>query len=407
MVAGTLILLALAWGCFAYAKTIWTSRQVWVFLAVKIAAGLIATAYYIHVEKGGDILFYHQQASRYLADIHAGSPFWELLSQQADPSAHSTPQARSFFFIKVLTVVYIMLGNHLWLANILFSLVGFGAVVYLIKRIAVVHPHAQPPLVLALLLWPSVAIWGGGLSKEALLLTAMCLLIGSAVPLMLRQWSQWIFHGFLLLLALWLLASVRMFVLLAISPFLLGYLLLRLMERHITKPAMRWTAGLSGAVFIALVVVLISSFDVSLRPGYVLKAFADNHAAVVASSASQHLVMGLGQLWEWPALGLQFLLAMLAGTLGPFLWEINSVWEALLVVEPFVLLVLFFTNGSLSVRFPVKIWLPLLLYVLLTAGFITLSSPNYGSLSRYRLAFYPALVFLAAYRHPMLSKIRF
>ena len=377
------------------------------FLAVKLVAGLVATAYYIHVEKGGDILFYHQQASGYLGDVHAGYPFWELLGRQADPSAHSTPQARSFFFIKVLTVVYALLGNHLWLANILFSLVGFGAVVYLIKRLATVHPLAQPPLVVALLLWPSVAIWGGGLSKEALLVAAMCLLIGSAVPLMQRQWSHWIFHGLMLLLALWLLASVRMFVLLAIGPFLLGYVLLQLMERHITKPYMRWLAGLLGAVLIVLVMVLVSSLDVSLRPGYLLKAFADNHAAVVASSAPQHVVMGLGQLWEGPALGLQFLLGMLAGTLGPFPWEINSVWEALLVVEPLLLLGLFFTNGPLSVRFPTKVWLPLLLYVLLTAGFITLSSPNYGSLSRYRLAFYPALIFLAAYRHPLLSKIRF
>jgi hypothetical protein len=168
---------------------------------------------------------------------------------------------------------------------------------------------------------------------------------------------------------------------------------------------LRWTLGIAGVVLIVSLVVTFSYSDTSFNPGYVVKAFTDNHTAIVAQSMPEHVVLGLGTLWEWPQIMLQAMLGAVAGMFGPFLWEVNSTSEILLLLEPVLLLTLFFTNSGLPKRLSVFVWLPLLAYILFTSSMITLSTPNYGSLSRYRLAFYPMLIFLASFQHPWLSKI--
>jgi hypothetical protein len=42
---------------------------------------------------------------------------------------------------------------------------------------------------------------------------------------------------------------------------------------------------------------------------------------------------------------------------------------------------------------------------MLLAIFLALSTPNFGTLSRYKIGFFPFLVFLTLYKNPLLGKI--
>ncbi len=405
MLIGAFILLLTGWGCYQYAKPVFGAWAGGWLLLVKVMAGFVAMVYYLLIVREGDLWFYNSQAIAYVNFIDAGFPLLDFLQQKADPSAHATPQGRTFFFLKVLTIIYWLIGNNIWLAGMLFSCVSFLSVVYLVKRLSLVGIEIPLEAIVIFFIWPSIAIWGSGLSKETLMLASMNVMAGAAFPLMNGKVNNWLWHGFLLFLATVFLAKLRMYVLLSLMPFLLGAFVIKLARQYLAHRWSQIVIALVGVISVVGIVMAFSYSDTSLNPRYVFKAFADNHAAIVASSSPQHVVMGLETLWAWPQVIFQFLLAVLAGMLGPFPWEVNSFWEALLMLEALVLACLFVSNTSLKQRLPGFVWMPMIAYALFSAGMITLATPNYGSLSRYRLSFYIVFIFLACFQHPLLTKI--
>ena len=405
MLVGVFILLIVGWACWQFSMPVFGTRATFMLMLMKVAVGMIAMVYYLEIRHEGDLFYYDETAIEYLEDIRSGYPVWDFLAQEADPAARATPQNRTFFFVKVITVLYMMLGSSIWFIGILFSFISFLSVTYLIKRMESIGIDIRWSAILIFFLWPSIAIWGSGLSKETLMLAGVSVLLGAAIPIVSGSRSNWFLHIALLILASLVLTKLRIFVLLSLLPFLFGAVLFKVLQKYMQRLAWRWAAGIAGVILIVCFVVAFSYTDTSFNPGYIVKAFTDNHAAIVAQSTPEHVVSGLETLWEWPQIVLQLVLAAMAGMLGPFPWEVNSTSEILILLEPMLLLTLFFTNTPTKARFPMLVWLPLLCYVVFTAAMITLSTPNYGSLSRYRLAFYPMLVFLVSFKHPWLSKI--
>ncbi|WP_416864501.1 MAG: hypothetical protein ACMVP2_18085 [Imperialibacter sp.] len=405
MIVGSFLLVIIGWACLQFARPVFGTRATLILMSVKVAAGTIAMVYYLQIRHEGDLFYYDEKASEYLTDIQSGYPIWDFLAQEADPAAKATPQNRTFFFVKIIVVLYMVLGSSIWLSSVFLTFISFSSVVYLVKRVHLIGVDIRWPVILIFFLWPSIAIWGSGLSKETLMLAGISILFGAVVPFFSGNRSNWLLHVALLVVAMVVLAKLRIFVLLSLLPFLFGTMLFKILQRYMQKPALRWALGIAGVISIVSLVVAFSYADTSFNPGYVVKAFTDNHAAIVAQSMPEHVVLGLGTLWEWPQIVLQAMWGAVAGMFGPFLWEVNATSEILLLLEPVLLLALFFTNSGLRKRLPVFIWMPLLAYILFTSSMITLSTPNYGSLSRYRLAFYPMLIFLASFQHPWLSKI--
>jgi hypothetical protein len=405
MLSGVFILLLFGIVCFQLARTVFGTKATLVLMSMKVAAGMIAMVYYLEVRHEGDLFYYSEKATEYLEDIQSGYSVWDFLAQEADPAAKATPQNRTFFFVKIIVVLYMMLGSSILFSSVFLTFISFLSVVYLVKRVHLIGVDIRWPAILIFFLWPSIAIWGSGLSKETLMLAGVSVFLGAAIPFVRGTRSNWFGHTVLLVLASFVLAKLRIFVLLSLLPFLFGAVLFKILQKHLQRLAWRWAAGIAGVILIASFVVAFSYTDTSFNPGYIVKAFTDNHAAIVAQSIPEHVVLGLETLWGWPQIVLQFMMAAVAGMLGPFPWEVDSFSEILILLEPALLLTLYFTNTPIKARFPIFVWLPLLGYVVFTAAMITLSTPNYGSLSRYRLAFYPLLVFLVSFKHPWLSKI--
>jgi len=407
MFGATLLLLIAVLACFYFGRQVLSSGATVLLIVLKVLAGSVAISYYLYFERNGDLVYYQHQVAAYTEEIRSGQSLWTFLSQTADPAAEATPQNRTFFFLKIITVLGLLLAGNIWMINLFTSLLSFLAVIYFIRRTQLIIPNVAEVSILIFFLWPSVAIWGGGLSKESMMLTAMATMLGAVLPLIDGKLDRWGLHVFLLLATTVVLAKLRFFVLLSMMPVLLGFPLFKLVRDRTRSGYLRWWLGGAAVVVIGLASVGVSFLDTSFNPGYFLRAFVDNHAAIVAQSNQEHLVTGLSALWDWPVVIFQFFYASSAGIFGPFLWELNTIWEVLLVLEPLAVIVLFFSNDKLSRRLPAEVWLSLMLYAICTAGFITLSTPNYGSLSRYRLAFYPVVIFMAGYRHHWLSKISF
>lgn len=405
MTSGILLLLAIAVAFLFYGATVFKPKVNACLLLVKLLLGLAAITYYTQWSSEGDLTYYHETSCRFLNAIQAGYPLTDFLAQEADPSAQNTPQNRTFFFVKLLTLVYMLLGPYLWLANIFFSLFVFASGIYFIRRMKNLFPMLTVPALVAFFFWPAVGIWGGGAAKETLLIISFLIFFGAITPLFVGNRKKWWVHCTAAALALLLLAKVRFFVLLALLPCVLTFALIYFLQKNETPKNIKWIAGAVGLLLIVGVTLVFSYFDASFRPSYFLTAFMDNHAAIVANSKPEHIVTGLAQLASGAVLVGQFGLAAVAGIFGPFLWEISSVGELLMALESLLLLFLVLLKGRMwKGTQPTLLLIMTLSYVFFASGMITLSTPNYGSLSRYRLAFYPFLVLLTMYRHPLLAK---
>ena len=114
------------------------------------------------------------------------------------------------------------------------------SVVYLVKRVYLTGVDIRYPVILIFFLWPSIAIWGSGLSKETLMLAGISILFGAIAPFFSGNRSNWLLHTALLVLAMVVLAKLRIFVLLSLLPFLFGTMLFKILQRYMQKPALRW-----------------------------------------------------------------------------------------------------------------------------------------------------------------------
>ena len=90
--------------------------------------------------------------------------------------------------------------------------------------------------------------------------------------------------------------------------------------------------------------------------------------------------------------------ALVSGIFRPFVWEAHNVTSMAAGVENLILLILtLMAIPSMPKLFssPNRILvLAILTYILILATFLALSTPNLGTLSRYKVGFLPFLVYL-------------
>jgi hypothetical protein len=100
---------------------------------------------------------------------------------------------------------------------------------------------------------------------------------------------------------------------------------------------------------------------------------------------------------------------LFSGLFRPFIAEARTALQLLIALENLVLMVL--TAGALT---QVKrlasskhrlLLLAILIYTILMCIFLALSTPNFGTLSRYRVGFLPYFVFLLTIENPLIYKL--
>jgi hypothetical protein len=101
--------------------------------------------------------------------------------------------------------------------------------------------------------------------------------------------------------------------------------------------------------------------------------------------------------------------ALFSGVFRPFLWEGNSVLKFLSATENLILLVLVVSQlirlKGTKVERGQLITFAVIVYSVLLCVFLALSSPNLGTLARYRIGFLPFLVFVLVYQNPLINYI--
>jgi hypothetical protein len=342
--------------------------------------------------------------------------FWEHpaqmrpMLQQAEfhvygQAAYFYRWSNNLFYYKVQALLSSLSGGAIWLNGLYLSLLCFIACWVLVRQLAQLFPQAGAGAAgIAFLAWPTVLWWTAGLTKETLLVGAGAGVAALALPTIYQGWpaSLWRSVGGALLglLLTWVMVRMRYFFAL---PLLGGLLALAAVHGATRRGwlGQGWRAQASGLL---LVLGLAGGAAVALGGEHLsLRYFSREVAATYqhgldTSAGRPHLAYAHWQptpaslLRHAPLAAAYTLVRPWPGESAQPLYVGASLENALLLA--LLVLALAAAWRGRAGRLPAALVIVLALYCLLLAAFIGLSTPNLGTLSRYRAGLLPWLLLL-------------
>jgi hypothetical protein len=372
-------------------------------LAFKLLCGVLAGIFYRHYYGYGDT-FQYQSQSLFLYDYFLDSPLAYLrlwLTNRFESETVRTSMifvwySNSYFMVIVLSLFNILTGGHYFLNALYFSLFSFFGTWQLVGAVARVYPAWWRAAAAAFLFFPSAVFWSAGIAKEAVYMGALCWFLAGVLNLFSGSSRAWQLAG--LLAAGYLLWKIKFYFAAVIFPLAFSYAWLRwAADRFPALQSLR-NQLLGFAALLLVSGLVVSQMHVVFKLDYFLTQLIHSYQEILAGSAGKPVLVFPDLK---PTLGSVLAHAPQAAwqaALRPFIWEGDTWVYKLAGLENLLV-------SALLVRFLVQLvknkdlgldwfWCILLFYCLVVAALIGLSTPNLGSLSRYKTAFQPFLVFL-------------
>ncbi|MCC3156932.1 hypothetical protein LJ737_06770 [Hymenobacter sp. 15J16-1T3B] len=368
-------------------------------LALRLVAGAVST-----IRPTDDAWYYHSWAALMAAQQRQAPAQW--LRMLAGDEFHFGEQAlvfhgysNTFFFIKLLSAFSWLTGDVLLLQALYLSVAAFGACWLLVRVLAQLFPGTRGGAVLSLLLWPSALYWSSGVTKESLLLAGSALLLASALMLLYgpagsrRGW--WALGA---VLGTWLSFKMRFF----FGGALLAVLLAVAVVYFASQLGGPWRRRWQVLLLLALLGVGARVAG-EISPVFRFNKFASQLTRTYSALRQKSLGrphVALPELAPTAESILTHTPKAIASTLfRPFAWEGDTVFYGFAALENLGLLLLALLAAADWARrrgapLPFLVALALLVYCLLMAALVGLSTPNLGTLSRYRAPWLPLLVYV-------------
>ncbi len=333
----------------------------------------------------------------------AGRSFWGDELHFAGRDIVYYGWSNTYFFSKLLAVLNLASLSTPWLNGLYLTVLGFGGGWAAARAVAQAFPATPAGAgVLAFVLWPSGIWWASGVTKEAALVGSGAALLAVFVRLFydgapLRLAARWGLIGLLLMLAL-LHFKMRYFFAAPLLALLAGLGLVRGLQRLGLARSRGAQVLVLGALLVGggwLAGQVSVAFRVNKFTGQLTRIYTRHLNASVgrphfeypdlrptAESVLQHAPLAAANALTQPWLGASARPRYVVAGLE------NLVLLALLAVA---LLALVRGRGG---RLPFGLVLALGVQCLLLAVLLGISTPNVGSLARYRSDLLPPLLLL-------------
>lgn len=375
-------------------------------LAAKILAGIALGLTYMYYYQGrGDTLQYWDESNVIAAQMTSASKAMEILWSELPDSTlvsmgvQGVP--RSFFFSKMAAIVSWMTGGNYWMMATVFSFVSFLAAWKLFRQLQSYRISAA----VALLFFPSVVFWSSGLIKESLGLAAVYVLVSLFLALYRGGRVAW-YDIALGLVAAWVGWNLKYYWIGILAPVLLATLTVGYMKQFwpFWKPMELW---LGSALLVILLVVATGSHP-NFYPERIASVVVESNAAFVRYSSPGGVIHFDNLQARAGSLLMNSPWALFSCLFRPWPGESESVVSLLASIEntALLLLVLFALPGiRQALQSPERLLAGgVITYSMLLAVFLALSSPNLGTLSRYKVGFLPFLVLVSVEANPKLRR---
>ncbi|MBX2964253.1 MAG: hypothetical protein KF687_17200 [Cyclobacteriaceae bacterium] len=398
-----------------------TRRYFYPALTIRIFSALAIGFLYQFYYSGGDTFNYHSHGSRHIWEAFMDSPMlgWKLLTSNGEIISGAYKYTSkivffsdpaSFFVVRLAAIFDLLTFSSYSATAVLFSVLSFCGAWLLFLTFYKQYPHRHKWIAIATLFIPSVVFWGSGLLKDTITLAAIGFLTYATHQLFIQRKFS-IASVLLFLVSIWIIFSVKKYILMCFLPALL----LWIYTRQLTM--------IRSLVLKILIVPVILFFLVG--SGYYavyLVGESDQRYSVDRIAVTAQITAYDIGFYSGKDAGSTYSIGELDGTFGnmigkapqainvslfrPYMWEIRNPLMALTATES--ILLLFFTlfvilkcRGKLIRTLNDPTILFCLIFSLTFAFAVGVSTFNFGTLARYKIPLLPffllALVLILDY----------
>ncbi|MBK5279462.1 MAG: hypothetical protein JJE09_11435 [Bacteroidia bacterium] len=371
----------------------------WPALLLKLGAGILLGLIYKYYYSIGDTFGFFDDACKLSALFWSepGAYFTFLVTGDESDLVSLlliNTQSRSLFFVKIVSMVGIIAGDNYWVASLYFSLISFLAAFLLFQKVSFMFPGSRLAASIGFLFFPSVVFWSSGIIKESLALAGLLILAHVYVTLITNSkpfWWEWML-AFISVFIVW---NLKYYWAAVFIPVACTTLLVHVITQR-TK--LKW----SNKILIWIASFLVFCFGVTLvHPNFYLENFlqvlVDNYNEFIRISP-QGIVVHYQLEPSWWSVILNSPFALLTGIFRPFVWEASTFLQLAVAIENLIILILFistfirlFSQAKSQHRLLI---FSVAAYVVILCLFLSLSTPNLGTLARYKVGFQPFLIFI-------------
>jgi len=374
-----------------------------------ICVGLIYQFYY----GGGDTFSYYTHGASHIVNAFYEnfSTGFKLLTANGefDPETYQYSSkiwmyrdTTSYFIVRIASIFGVLTYNSYAGVALFFAFFSFWGLWMMYQSFCNIYPELKLPFAIAIFFIPTVFFWGSGILKDTVTLGATGFLVYAFIQVFFER-RKIVWNVLLLLLSIYVITSVKLYIFLCLMPSLiLWYFFYKI-----------------GRISSLIVRILVAPFLLAIGAGtayfVALKAGEDNSRYALDQIAETAQVTAYDiRYWTGKDAGSGYALGELDGTFAsmirlapqainvslfrPYLWEVNNPLMLLSAFEALFLLGLtirlFYRNKLLhiaqSMRSPIVIFC--LLFAIIFAFGVGISTYNFGTLSRYRIVMVPFYV---------------
>ena len=377
-------------------------------LAFKILVTFLLGWLYQSYYRGGDILNYFNLGDQLNSQLwhHSADYFRVMIGLDQFKAFDGQPGV--VFMAKLVSVVNIITGDHFWLSSLWLSLFCFSGLIFLIKVLLQLYPSGKFEIS-TLLFWPSFTFWSSGLLKESLAIGALGFLMGGFVLFIYgglgpKRWKAAI-PAMILFLLLWQVKYYYAGVLLLV---IVSFLAARMLSQKL-----KITGGAKQVALYFSLMILLALIITRLHPNFYLERFAE---VIVHNYETYHHISDPEDVVDYDRLDPSFLSlavhspkALFNGLFRPMLGESTELLKVIAGLENFLFLFLvvaaLFRIKRINQK-QVLLLCAMLSYVVVLLIFLSLSAPNLGTLSRYRVGVFIVLLPFIAIQNPLIERVK-
>jgi len=397
-------------------------------LTIKIFGAIFIGLIYGYYYKGGDTFYYFNQAQVLNSAFNESFEKWINLLFHI-PSVNDSNyyeytsrmewynDPASYTVVSITALLSVLTLNTYLPTAVLFAFISFSGIWALFRTFASLYPHLTRPIAIAVLFIPSVFVWGSGIFKDTICLFSLGWFTYSTFRFLIQK--DFSFRNILLaVLSFILIAKIKLYILLGFTPALLMWIFFNY-SQGIKNKSQKILVKFIFLVFVIVGFLFFMQRFANELGKYSLERVAETSSVtrgwIYYTSGDEGSAYDLG-IFDPTITGMlsKFPLAVNVTLFRPYLWETKKLIALLSSLEAVLFLII--TLKILFTIGPVKIWKTIsedptiqfcLIFSVIFAFAVGISSYNFGSLSRYKipcLPFYALALILIYYKNKPATK---
>lgn len=299
----------------------------------------------------------------------------------------------------IVAILMIFTFNTFLPTAVILAAIAFSGIWAMFRTFATKYPEYTKYIAISILFIPSTIMWGSGIFKDTICMFSLGWMTYGAFRLLINRDFRFATVG-ITAVSFMLLATIKLYILIAFIPAIIFWILATYSHK-IRNAFVRFamTVGIALVCALGFVVVMQKyaevfgkySLDRIAKTSYLISSY------IQEQSGDQGSAYNLGDIQPTAASMIgKFPAAVNVTLYRPYIWETRKIMQFVNAIEAMIFMLL--TIKVVISLGPAKMWRALaqdptiqfcLIFTLIFAFAVGLSSGNFGTLSRYRIPCLP------------------